>query len=223
MTIHLIPRLIAIALFIFLIPLLVVLVFISFLFHGLPIFFKQKRVGLNFDEFDLFKFRTLNGLDGHSITIGQDIRITKWGQFLRRWKLDELPQLINIIKGDMGFIGPRPEVPEFVSIKTFPFLESVRPGLSDFASIILIDESEILDKIHHSDPYRYILPLKLSLANYYVDVKGVYTDISIALLTLIAIIFPNFASWWTIKFMLKDYFKEHPIDSLGLDTVVKSR
>ena len=223
MTIHLISRLMAISLLIALLPLFIVLVFFSFISQGRPIFFKHRRVGLNFSEFDLLKFRTLNGLDGHSITIGQDTRITKWGQFLRRWKLDELPQLINIIKGEMGFIGPRPEVPEFVSKDTFPFLESARPGLSDFASIILIDESEILDKIHHHDPYRYILPLKLSLAEYYVEVKGIFTDISIATLTLIAIVFPNFASWWTIRFMLKDYFKNHPIDSLGLDTVVKTR
>lgn len=223
MIIHISSRIIAIVLISILFPLFLLLIVFSYILHGRPIFFKHRRVGYKFKEFDLLKFRTLNGLDGHSITIGQDARITKWGQFLRRWKLDELPQLLNIAKGEMAMIGPRPEVPEFVTEDSFSFLEKARPGLSDFASIILIDESEILDKIHHRDPYRYILPLKLSLADYYVEQKGIFTDMSIAFLTLIAILFPNFASWWTIRFMLKDYFKTHPIDSLGLDTVVKTR
>jgi len=204
-------------------PLLLMIISIGIVFHGRPIFFKQKRMGYEFIPFELLKFRTLNGLNGHSITIGQDERITRWGQFLRRWKLDELPQLINIIKGEMSFIGPRPEVPEFVDSESFSFLNKVKPGLSDYASILLIDESEILEKIHHTEPYRYILPLKLSLAEYYVERKGIMEDLEISFLTILAILFPKFASWWVIRFLLKDYFKNHSIDSLLIETVVKSR
>jgi len=126
------------------------------------------------------------------ITEPDDNRITTWGRILRFLKLDEMPQLLNIIKGDMVFVGPRPEVPEYVNAKQFQFLNDVRPGLSDFASILLRDESRILMEIGGKGPYHDLLPLKCALADYYVQRKmGYITDITIIIYTALSIIFPR--------------------------------
>ena len=102
---------------------------------------------------------------GINITAPDDNRITAWGRVLRFLKLDELPQLLNILKGEMVFVGPRPEVPEYVNAEQFRFLNDIRPGLSDFASILLRDESRILRRIGGLDAYRELLPLKCTLAD----------------------------------------------------------
>ena len=164
----------------------------SLLFQGRPILFAQERVGFQFASFTLYKFRSMKqNHSGIRITMPDDNRITTWGRVLRFLKLDELPQLLNILKGEMVFVGPRPEVPEYVNTEQFRFLNDVRPGLSDFASILLRDESRILREIGGLDGYRELLPLKCTLADYYVQRKGYLTDLKIVVYTVLSIIFPR--------------------------------
>jgi lipopolysaccharide/colanic/teichoic acid biosynthesis glycosyltransferase len=138
-------------------------------------FYRQLRVGKNGREFYLYKFRTMfTGSDKKLlITVGKrDSRVTNTGAFLRKTKLDELPQLINIIKGDMSVVGPRPEVKKFVDLYTEEQLKvlSVRPGLADISSIMFANEAEILGE--QSDPEEYyihvLMPQKLESSMKYV-------------------------------------------------------
>ena len=96
----------------------------SLIFQGTPIFYIQKRVGKDFRPFNLLKFRTMKDESGSFITKDGDERITQWGKILRRTKLDELPQLLNVLVGDMHFVGPRPEVPQYVDKENFAFLKT---------------------------------------------------------------------------------------------------
>jgi lipopolysaccharide/colanic/teichoic acid biosynthesis glycosyltransferase len=157
-----------------------------------PVFFRQERVGRHGVPFRIHKFRTMAHSavqTGPQITIGADARITRAGQFLRRSKLDELPQLIDVLAGSMSFVGPRPEVPSYVAIYPPALREkvlSVRPGITDTASLQYRDESELL--AHASDPEReyreVILPAKLALQAQYVERAGVVTDLRLIVLTL---------------------------------------
>ncbi|HLX53972.1 MAG TPA: sugar transferase [Aquella sp.] len=159
--------------------------------HG-PIFFKQVRVGRYGREFSIHKFRTMIAdaeSIGPHITIGNDSRITPIGQFLRKTKLDELPQLIDVLQGNMSLVGPRPEVPEYVKI--YPqeiknIVLSVRPGITDWASIKMIDESLVLAKAN--DPKQLyidkILPEKLAYAVKYVKTRSFLTDVIIIFITI---------------------------------------
>ena len=123
------------------------------------IFFRQIRITKDEKEFKIYKFRTMKkDTEGNKqITVGEDSRITKLGNILRKTKLDELPQLINIIKGEMSFVGPRPEVPKYVALYTDEQKEvlKVRAGITDYASIYFSDESEILGE--QEDPERYYI------------------------------------------------------------------
>ena len=131
-------------------------------------------------------------VSGKRITEPDDKRITTWGRVLRSLKLDEMPQLLNIIKGDMVFVGPRPEVPEYVIANQFKYLNVIRPGLSDFASILLRDESRILMEVEDQYTYHDLLRLKCDIADYYVERKmGYITDITIVIYTALSIIFPQ--------------------------------
>ncbi len=154
-------------------------------------FFKQTRVGRNGTPFYLFKFRTMRPRSESTgkLTIGSDDpRITRIGHFLRNYKLDEVPQLWNILKGDMSLVGPRPEVPEYVDIYTEEERKvlEVRPGLTDEASLAYFNEDELLARA--ADPeaeYRErILPEKLRLNRQYVEEQGFRKDLSIILRTL---------------------------------------
>ena len=113
-----------------------------------PVFFKQVRVTKNGREFKIFKYRTMKiGSDKYSqITVGKDDRITKIGMFLRKYKLDEIPQLINVLLGDMSLVGPRPEVPKYVALYTEGQKEilKVRAGITEYASIEFSDEKDLL-------------------------------------------------------------------------------
>tara|TARA_Y100001958_G_C20948298_1_gene351930 strand:+ start:110 stop:595 length:486 start_codon:yes stop_codon:yes gene_type:complete len=140
---------------------------------------------------------------GSIITSPNDSRITKLGKILRKTKIDEVPQLYNIIKGEMRFIGPRPEVRQYFSKKDFQFLKVVKPGISDFASIILRNESSILKKIGGNDPYEKLLPIKLELANYYSKNKSFWLDFQLVIITTISILLPKFA----IKFLAMPLIK----------------
>ena len=160
-----------------------------------PILFRQQRVGLHGNIFDILKFRTMRpARTGQElqITIGRDPRITAIGAFLRKWKLDELPQLWNVVAGDMSIVGPRPEVPKYVAIYPTAIRDivlSVRPGITDPCSIYLRHESEILARA--DDPERFyietLLPEKLRLASAYARNQTMMTDISIIVRTILAI------------------------------------
>lgn len=155
-----------------------------------PIFFKQVRVTKNGREFKIFKYRTMKiGSDKYSqITVGKDSRITKVGDFLRKYKLDEIPQLINVLIGDMSLVGPRPEVPKYVALYTEEQREilKVRAGITDYASIEFSNENDIL--ANEADPEKAyiekIMPRKIELNKKYLSEISVMTDIKIILLTI---------------------------------------
>jgi len=155
-----------------------------------PVFFKQVRVTKNGREFKIFKYRTMRvGSDKFSqITIGKDSRITKVGDFLRKYKLDEIPQLINVLIGDMSLVGPRPEVPKYVALYTEEQREilKVRAGITDYASIEFSNENDIL--ANETDPEKAyiekIMPRKIELNKKYLSEISVMTDIKIILLTI---------------------------------------
>lgn len=153
------------------------------------IFFRQQRIGKKGKPFRIFKFRTMYDNNGLKITTGKDSRITKIGYLLRKYKIDELPQLLNIITGDMSFVGPRPEVPEFVSHYSQYNREivlSVRPGITDIASVKFRNENDILT--HEENPesayITKILPKKLRYCRFYVKNQTLCGDIGIILKTL---------------------------------------
>ncbi|HEX3999289.1 MAG TPA: sugar transferase [Pirellulales bacterium] len=141
-----------------------------------PVFFRQERIGRGFRPFRIFKFRTMvvdAPQRGGQITSGHDDpRITRIGRFLRRWKLDELPQLINVVAGEMSLVGPRPEVQRYVEMFRSDYAEilRIRPGITDLASIKFRDEASLFSG--GKDPeqiyVQQILPEKLSLAHEYV-------------------------------------------------------
>ena len=191
---EIISRLISLFLIIILSPFLFLTSFLCLVLQGRPILFKQKRVGYNFSNFKIYKFRTMVDKPGDSITSKNDNRITIFGKFLRRTKIDEIPQLINIFKGDMRFIGPRPEVLCYFNKRKFSFLKKIKPGISDYASILFRNEEEILFNIGGDDPYQKILPLKIQLANYYSQNKSFILDFSLVIITLMSILFPKYAT-----------------------------
>ena len=194
MLLELFSRLVAFILIIGFSPIFIIISLFCFLFQGLPIFFKQERVGYEFKIFIIYKFRSMVQNSGKTITDPNDFRITKFGKFLRKTKLDEIPQLINIIKGEMRFIGPRPEVKDYFNRQEFRFLKNVKPGISDFASIILRNESKILDQIGGEEPYEKLLPIKIELAQYYSLKKSFWLDLQLVIITVISIFFPRFAT-----------------------------
>lgn len=157
------------------------------------IFYKQIRVGKNGKQFGLLKFRSMKvGADKQGlITIGDDSRVTRSGRFIRKTKIDELPQLINILKGEMSVVGPRPEVPKYVALYTEEQMKvlSVRPGLTDFASLKYFDEQKILGE--SPDPertYRYeIMPKKLELNLQYVAQQSLLLDLKLIFSTIFRI------------------------------------
>lgn len=178
--------------------LLVIAVWIKFDSAG-PVLFRQQRVGRHGQPFLIHKFRTMQAdapARGPQITIGADARITGAGQVLRRSKLDELPQLWDVLRGAMSLVGPRPEVPKYVAV--YPqemrrLLLTVRPGITDLASIEYRDESRLLaDSVDALDAERtyieVILPAKLALSARYVETRSFVGDLSLVLRTLRAII-----------------------------------
>lgn len=178
-----------------LLPLFVVVAVLIFFGDGWPVLFKQTRVGLNGAPFKVLKFRTMykDAERAGQLTVsGRDPRITPSGYLLRKYKLDELPQLFNVIKGDMSLVGPRPEVPAYVELYTNDQKRvlSVKPGITDAASLEFINENELLADA--ADPQKYykevILPRKLGLQLNYVDQRSFMGDLSIIVKTVVGII-----------------------------------
>lgn len=152
-----------------------------------PVFFRQERVGRNGKPFRIHKFRTMvvnAEARGPQLTVGRDARITPSGHFLRKYKLDELPQLIDVLFGDMSLVGPRPEVPKYVAHYPAGVRElvlSVRPGITDSASIEFRDENALLEGA--ADPelkyIQSILPVKLDYYREYVEQQSLWLDMKI--------------------------------------------
>jgi lipopolysaccharide/colanic/teichoic acid biosynthesis glycosyltransferase len=160
-----------------------------------PALFRQRRVGRHGRHFDIYKFRTMADRpdEGRQLTVGGDPRITRAGRFLRRTKLDELPQLLNVLEGTMSLVGPRPEVPRYVD--RYPpavrqTVLSVAPGITDLAAILYKDENDILGRAQ--DPERAyvetILPVKLEYYQRYVRERSFWLDLRIIFRTLAAIL-----------------------------------
>jgi len=161
-----------------------------------PVFFRQTRIGRGGEPFSIHKFRTMGtatSAGGLQITVGADPRITRTGRWLRKYKLDELPQLIDVVQGSMSMVGPRPEVPGYVAHYPAELKEivlSVRPGITDNASIEYRDESAILAESDNPerDYIKKILPVKLEYYRRYVLERSLPGDLAIILRTLGAII-----------------------------------
>ena len=157
-----------------------------------PVFFRQERIGKGFRRFTIYKLRTMQAdadKRGALITAGGDNRVTKAGFFLRKYKIDELPQLFNVLRGDMSFVGPRPEVSRYVQLfeKDYRKLLTVRPGITDPASLTYANEEAILGNANaFEDVYiNRILPEKIKLSSHYVDNHNLMTDLKLILMTVL--------------------------------------
>jgi lipopolysaccharide/colanic/teichoic acid biosynthesis glycosyltransferase len=158
---------------------------------GRPLF-RQERIGRHGRPFTVLKFRTMRTDHGEAtglITLGNDRRVTRAGRFLRRSKLDELPQLINVIKGDMSLVGPRPEVARYVELypeEVRRIVLSVRPGLTDYAALAYRDESSLMPDVEEAETIYVttILPRKLELYQRYVADQSLMTDLRLIAQTL---------------------------------------
>ncbi len=175
--------------------LLVVAVFIKLDSRG-KVLFRQERIGLNGETFTLFKLRTMTvSQTGAMITAADDCRVTQVGKLLRKSKIDELPELWNVLRGDMSFVGPRPEVPEFVDFNDLLWREILthRPGITDPVTLRLRNEEELLAQVADKEKYyrEVIQPYKLrGYANFIRD-KSWKTDIRIVARTLKAVVLPT--------------------------------
>jgi lipopolysaccharide/colanic/teichoic acid biosynthesis glycosyltransferase len=158
-------------------------------------FFMQQRVGLNGKNFGLLKFRSMrkNAESKGQLTVGmKDNRITRSGYFIRKYKIDELPQLVNVFMGEMSVVGPRPEVPKYVLLynEEQQNVLSIKPGITDFASIEYVRENELLSQSPHPEKtyIEEIMPAKLALNLKYVREQSFLTDMKIILQTVKAIL-----------------------------------
>lgn len=162
---------------------------------GFPILFRQRRLGQRGRPFVMLKFRTMRtGMRGTPITAGGDGRVTRLGRFLRKYKMDELPQLWNVARGEMSMVGPRPELPEYVDVGD-PLWRAVleaRPGITDLATLIYRNEEELLAR--QREPMEYyktvVLPAKLRLNLEYQAARGWATDLKLLVLTVWYSLFP---------------------------------
>ena len=158
-----------------------------------PVLFRQVRVGQHGRPFEILKFRSMRtGMTGPSVTPGGDARVTTVGRLLRRSKVDELPQLWNVLVGDMSLVGPRPEVRKFVELfrADYARILSVRPGITDYAAVDYRDEEALL--AGSPDPEaayaEVVLPAKIKLYHRYLDDMSLKTDVALILRTLAALI-----------------------------------
>lgn len=160
------------------------------------VFFRQERVGRYGKPFRIYKFRTMcidAEAKGMQITVGADPRITRSGALLRKYKLDELPQLLNVVTGEMSLVGPRPEVPRYVALypaKVRAQILSVPPGITDYASIEYKDENDILGRADDPDKAYIVevMPAKLAFYQRYVEERSLWVDFLLILKTFKAIV-----------------------------------
>lgn len=165
-----------------------------FIDSGFPVFFLQERVGWDRKIFNIIKFRTMRrtfSAKGLLISSDNDSRVTRVGKFLRKYKLDELPQFINVLKGEMSIVGPRPEVKKYADSFFIDYNEilTVKPGITDYASILYRNEAKLLDNALDKEKYylEKILPLKIQLNKKYINEASLITDLKIIFITILAI------------------------------------
>jgi lipopolysaccharide/colanic/teichoic acid biosynthesis glycosyltransferase len=178
----------------FLAPVLAGIALAIVLDDGPPVFFTQTRVGRKGKPFRIWKFRTMrSGSHGSTITAAGDARITRAGGSLRKYKLDELPQLFNVFKGDMSLVGPRPEVPEHVRVEAAEWqtVLHVRPGITDLATLVYRDEELILGAAGDPDTFyrENVLPAKLLLNIAYLISRSFLLDLKLIFLTIRSSVF----------------------------------
>jgi lipopolysaccharide/colanic/teichoic acid biosynthesis glycosyltransferase len=186
-----------------------------------PVFFRQTRVGRGGRPFRIYKFRSMVAdaqRAGTALTVRADPRITRVGRLLRRSKLDELPQLVNVLVGDMSIVGPRPEVPEYMEFYTpdqRAVLIAMRPGITDYAAILFRDESSLLDG--ERDPVdvyrRVIMPAKFACYERYSREIGVLTDLRIIVATGLVLVVGRVPHWLGLEHRLKMPLLPHPAGS----------
>ena len=177
-----------------LIPVFVIIGILMVFSCGFPLFYFQTRVGLNNKDFKLFKFRTmhLNADKKGLLTVGgRDPRVTAIGYYLRKYKLDELPQLFNVFFGTMSLVGPRPEVRKYVDLysKDQKLVLTVKPGITDYASLEYINENELLaNSLNPEQTYiEEIMPAKLKLNEKYIIHQSILIDLKIIFKTIFKI------------------------------------
>ncbi|HOU97726.1 MAG TPA: sugar transferase [Bacteroidales bacterium] len=179
---------------IILLPLFLLFALVIILTSKGGVFYLQKRVGKDGKIFSLIKFRTMfvNADKQGLLTVGNDKRITKFGKFLRKYKLDELPQFLNVLIGQMSIVGPRPEVPKYVDLynQEQKKVLSVKPGITDYASLLYFNESNEL--VRSSEPEKHyinvIMPHKINLSLEYIENKSLWFDIKIIFWTFLRIV-----------------------------------
>jgi lipopolysaccharide/colanic/teichoic acid biosynthesis glycosyltransferase len=194
-----------------LLPVLIIVGIIIKLDSPGPVFFRQERLGQGGRRFRILKFRSMvvgAAHAGTALTVCADRRITRAGMFLRRTKLDELPQLINVLAGDMSIVGPRPEVAEFVKFYTpnqRAIILSMRPGMTDYAAILFRDESSLLGQ--GRDPVevyrREIMPVKFACYERYSREIGLVNDLSIIFATILLLVTGRIPQWLGIEYRLR--------------------
>jgi lipopolysaccharide/colanic/teichoic acid biosynthesis glycosyltransferase len=168
-------------------PLLLAIAAAVRLRDGAPVIYKARRVGQHGREFRLFKFRTMVPAGGSSVTVWADPRVTPLGRRLRRLKLDELPQLLNVLRGEMSIVGPRPEDPSYVALYTDEQRRvlSVKPGITGVAALAYADEESLLQGEDWEATYRLtIMPAKLQLELEYLAKRSPRTDAELILQTV---------------------------------------
>lgn len=176
-------------------PLLIIISLLVLVSSGYPIIHRQKRVGENWKIFNLYKFRTMIvGAEKQGyICKKDDTRVTSIGRVLRKWKLDELPQLFNVLKGDMSFVGPRPEILEFAEHykDQFKKILVVKPGITDLASIQFRNELNLIGNVKNTKDYylKEILPQKTKINSAYIKKANIFYDIYLILKTLTSLLF----------------------------------
>ena len=160
-----------------------------------PVFFRQTRIGQFGKGFWIYKFRTMcvdAEKQGVQVTTGDDPRLTRIGRTLRKYKIDELPQLFNVVLGEMSLVGPRPEVPRYIKAfkEDYEQILKVKPGITDYASLAFKDESEMLQTAENPEKkyIEEILPVKIEHYKKYLREQSLLTDIKLILLTLTTII-----------------------------------
>ena len=195
------------AVLIFLLPLFIpVVCVLRFTGEG-EVFFSQKRVGKNVKQFNLLKFATMlkdsPSIGSGTVTLKDDPRVLPIGKFLRKTKINELPQLINILVGDMSVVGPRPQTSRCFEVfpkDLQPIISSIRPGLSGLGPVVFRDEENILSENSKSVDFydQVIAPYKGDVEAYYIKVIGLYSYFKIIFLTLWVVLFPKSGAVWKV-------------------------
>jgi lipopolysaccharide/colanic/teichoic acid biosynthesis glycosyltransferase len=175
----------------FLLPLFIIVAVLIKVNSDGPVFFRQERIGKDFRTFRIFKFRTMSmntKKEGSLVTVAGDKRVTKIGALLRKTKIDELPQLLNVLKGDMSMVGPRPEVKKYVDLfkAEYKKLLTIKPGITDPASIKYSEEERVLalSQSWEDEYIKKVLPEKIRLSMTYVEEHNIVTDVKLILRTI---------------------------------------